>query len=156
MSEVRYADVGHVAQAMSEVVESVSFEDEPVRMNVYDTDVVMRGITIDEVSDRNLHRSLDHSVCSLEYDGTTMKLCFHENQVEGTFALNPAGVEAIDPSQTTPLKELAPAVNRVVGMIDHEFDLVSCDFAEVSAGSMATHGHLTDFEFEYELTSMKF
>ena len=156
MTELRYADTGHVAQAMNEVVESVTFEDDPVKMNVYDTDVVMRGITTDEVSDRNLHRSLDHAVCSLEYDGTTMKLRFHEKEIEGTFSLNPAGNDAIGVKQTTPLKEIAPSVNNVVGMIDHEFDLISCDFAEVSAGSMASGGHLTDFEFEYELTSMKF
>jgi hypothetical protein len=121
-------------------------------VRVFDTDVVMRGITLDEAKERNLLRSLDEELCSFNYDGTRLTLRFHQNRVEGTFELSPASPTAIGAEQATDPAELAPDIAPVLDVLETEVDVISYDFTEVSAASIASGGHFTDFEFEYVVT----
>lgn len=152
MSTTLYADTNRVAEALEKAVEATDVGDEPTRVSVMDCDVVMRGIDIEEARERNLLHTFDEQVCSFKYDGTRMTLSFHENQVEETFTLNPAGTNAIAPEQATDPSRLAPSVGEVLETLEDSFDVVSYDFTEVSAASIANGGYFTSFEFEYVIT----
>lgn len=148
MTQSLYADATNVAQALDTADNRASIN-QPVTVRVFDTDVVMRGITLDEAKDRNLLRSLDAELCSFKYDGTRLTLRVHESRVDGTFELTPAGPDAIAADQATDPIALAPAIGPVLDALETEANIVSYDFSGVSAASIANGGHLTDFEFEY-------
>lgn len=153
MSTTLYADTANVVEALKEADVQASF-DSAVTVRVHDCEAVLRGETADDVEDRNLFGHLGEEVCSFEYDGAELTLRFHESQVEGELRLSPAGTGAAGPAnQATGPKSLAPVVGEVLRSVEREWDVVSYDFVEVSAASMATGGHFTDFEFEYVVTS---
>lgn len=152
MTQSLYADTTNVAQALDKADDDASL-DGPVTVRVCDTDVVMRGITLDEARDRNIVDHLGPELCSFKYDGTRLTLRFHENRVDGTFELAPAGPKAIAADQATDPAELAPDISPVLDALENEVDVaISYDFAEVASASIATGGHFTDFEFEYVVT----
>lgn len=150
---VKYTDIDHVAESVEQIVENTRFKDDSVRLSVYDVDAVMVALSPETVDERNLRHLMDTEICSFKYDGTELTVRFHENQMIGTFELNPAGAGAIGANQTNDIKRLAPKVGTVLTMLEREFDVISYDFTEVSAGSVASGGHFTDFEFEFVVTS---
>lgn len=156
MTRVLHADVNHVGTAVSRIVDQIDFmDDEDATILVYDSEAVMRGIPLNEVGKRNLSGHLGDSVCQFTYDGTTLSLGIHQNTVEGTFELRPRGPDDMvgTDNQATPPRALAPAVRPALDSLEEHIDVVTYDFAEVSAASISSLGHLTDFEFEYEVTS---
>lgn len=156
MADSLYADVEHVVEALERAREDGEFDD-PVRVSVYASDAVMRGITLDEVQDRNLDGYLGEHLCTFEYDGTRLALSFHQSVIDGSFRLAPADVGALPPvEQATGPKALSSDVAHVLRAIEDEWDITCYDFTEVSAGSMASGGHFTDFEFEYVVTTTDF
>lgn len=153
----RYVDVQHVGTVLREHVESVDFQDDQVvSLGIHDTDVVMRGITVEELNDRNLDGVVDLSLCSIKYDGVKAKLHFHQDVVEEPFILDPAPKGAIDAQQTPRVEEFAPRLEPVIEAVESEFDVISWDFAKVNGGSIAHGGHITDFEFTFEIVSSEF
>lgn len=151
MTHVRYyADVNHVAEAVDKLMDEVALTQEG-SVCVYESDCVMRGITPEEARERNLMDAGD-PVCNFTYDGTRLKLGFHESKTEGTFKLRPAGRGAIAPKQASRPEQIAPALEPVIREIELNFDVISWDFTEVSAASIATGGYFSDFEFEYVVT----
>lgn len=152
MTDRLYADTTHVIEALEQARDDAEYDD-PAKVGVYASEAVMRGITREEVEERNLGGNLGNHLCTFEYDGTRLTLTFHENVVDGSFRLNPAGCEALPPvEQATSPKALSSKVASVLREVESEWDVVSYDFTEVSAASMATGGHFTDFEFEYVVT----
>lgn len=148
-----YADVSYVTTAMEKAIENTTLDGENTHIDVYDSDAAMRGITPEERKDRNLHGdTLGTMVGGLQYDGTRWTLSFHEKIVEGKFTLTPAGPSAIAAKQAPNPDELAPKLSRLVSEVESEYDVISWDFTEVSAASIANGGHFTDFEFEYVIT----
>jgi hypothetical protein len=152
---LRYASTNRVVESIRQIAGEVDVGDDSVSLSVYDCDATLCNTTLDEVRDRNLTEYLGDELCGFEYDGTRLTLYFHENQVEGTFELTPAGVDAIAPQQATGPSALAPSLKSVLLEVSDELDVISYDFVEVSAASMASSGHFTDFEFEYVVTTTK-
>ena len=151
-----YADVNHVGMAVKRRMEEVEVSDDrTASISVFDGDVVMRGIDRDEARDRNLFGNMGECLCSVKYDGIRLKLQFHENVVEKSFTLRPAGPRAIAPQQADNPHYIAPRLEPVVKNLVDELGEISWDFTEVSAASIANGGHFTDFEFEYVITVME-
>lgn len=148
-----YADKNHLVPAIEQLRENVSIGDDRQTISVFDSEAVMAGITLEEARERNLDGHFGKSLCNLRYDGTRFELKFHEKVVENTFALSPAGPDAIAAEQATSPELLAPDLKPVIEAIESEYDVISWDFIEVSAASMATGGHFTDFEFTYVISS---
>jgi hypothetical protein len=152
---LRYTSTNRVVESIKQICEEVDIGDDSVSLSVYDTDATLCNATLEDVRERNLVEYLGDELCSFTYDCGRLTLHFHENQVEGTFELTPAGVDAIDPQQATGPSALAPSLKSVLLEVSDELDVISYDFVEVSAASMATGGHFTDFEFEYVVTTTK-
>jgi hypothetical protein len=150
---LRYTSANRVVESIRQIADEVGLSHDPVKLSVYDCDATFTNATLSELRDRNLTEHTGTELCSFEYDGSRLSLSFHENQVEGTFELTPAGVDAIDPQQATNPADLAPVLEDVLFELSHELDVISYDFVEVSAASMSTGGHFTDFEFEYVVTA---
>lgn len=153
MTETLYCDTANVVEAIKRAVRHTDVGDDAMHVSVHDCEAVMRGITLDEIQERNLDGHLGDHICTFEYDGTRLELTFHQNQLEGEFRLSPARHDAIPPvEQASDVKELAPTVGHVLHSLEREWDITCYDFMEVSAGSIG-NGHFTDFEFEYAVTS---
>lgn len=147
------ADTDHVVEALNQIAHR-DHNDDDVKVSIYDTDVIARGITYDEARDRNLFRSLEDEVCRLRYDGFRLTVGFHQNELDTEFTLRPASTDAVPPvRQSTDLDELAPRVADVVDELRSEIDVVSVDFMEVSSASIAHGGYFTDFEFEFAVST---
>lgn len=151
---LRYTSTNRVVESIRQIADEVSYDDDSVSLSVYDTDATLCNATLEDVRERNLEDYLGDELCSFEYDGSRLSLHFHESQTDGTFELTPAGPMAIDPQQATGPSALAPSLKSVLLEVSDELDVISYDFVEVSAASMASGGHFTDFEFEYVVTTM--
>lgn len=150
---LRYTSTNRVVESIRQIADEVSYDDDSVSLSVYDTDATLCNATLEDVRERNLMDYLGDELCIFEYDGSRLSLHFHESQTEGTFELTPAGVNAIDPQQATGPSAIAPDLRGVLMDVYDELDVISYDFIEVSAASMASSGHFTDFEFEYVVTT---
>lgn len=155
MVDSLYADKNHVVEAL-EQMQDRTYEDPEVNLAVYDTEAVLRGVTYDEVRERNVDRILDDHLCTITYDGTRLKLSFHQKILEEPFTLQPANRGAIAAEQAPSPAELAPSLAPVLDDIEDEYDIITYDFIELGAGSMANGGHFTDFEFDYVITTTEF
>lgn len=149
-----YADITSLATAIEIVSEETTLEGEDARVDVYNCEPKMRGIPLEEVRERNLIGHIGESVCTLGYDGTRWTLKFHQSKLDRTFKLIPAPLDEVDAQQAHPPDILSNALTPVVEKIEEEYDVISWDFTEVSAASMASAGHFTDFEFEYVISGL--
>jgi len=150
MSETYNCDSNRVVEAIENIDEEPEVE-EPIEIQVWDKDVVMRGISNEAMEERNIQRDyLDDYVCRIElHTASQIKLKFHERVVENEFSLNPAGPNAIDPRQATHPGELGEQLGVIVKQLDYAYDCI-WDFASVNGASIAHGGHITDYEFTYE------
>jgi len=154
MSNLYYADVEYIEKAINRVREETTFDGPDANISVFETHVVMPGIDHETFKDRNLENVVERSLCNLRYDGVRWTLQFHENTVQEDFWLRPAGLHGIDAKQAPDPDKFAPHLKPVVEAIEEAFDVVSWDFMEVSAASMASGGHFTDFEWKYVITGI--
>lgn len=134
-------DIRHVVQGLEKYRENLEEYD---RLHVWDTDVIMRGISYGEMKSRNLIDYIE-SVATIERVAMDcFELKFHESQVENAFEWNGAS------DNTTKPKELGGNLRMLVMELENEYNEILWDFAEMSAASVGHGGHFCDFEFEYE------
>lgn len=155
-----YADPLHAVESVEEHIE---FSDEDSgTVTILDTECVVEAETREALEERNITSALDMidaTICSIEWEentfgGVMLELHFHESSVEETFELTPAGVEAIGANQATDPTDLSDRLGRALSGFE-ERDAI-WTFAGVDAGSMASGGHYTDFEFEYSIDGISF
>lgn len=153
MNKTFNADIMHVAEAVELLKEQEEVTiDDPIKIQVWGKDVVMFGITNEEMDDRNIPRDdYEDLVCTIEiHTANQLKLKFHEKVVENEFSLNPVGPHAIDPQQATQPQELGVALKMVVDQLNYAYDIYTWDFVKVDGASIAHGGYICDYEFEYE------
>jgi hypothetical protein len=144
---------------VNEAIEKAQKLEKDVRIKVWDIACVMRGISDNEMEERNIPKEIDNIICTIELEwfdsmdkySPTGKLKFHEKSVENEFTLNPVGIGHIDPQQATLPKDLSYNLQLVQEQIDYKFNSI-WDFSKVNGASYANGGYITDYEFEYEFT----
>jgi hypothetical protein len=120
-------------------------------LSVWDTDCVMRGISREEMQERNIHATDPDEICKIEYSSyNSFRFHFYESMVEigKEFTFSPH-----IPSNFTSPEELGDKLGEVVdqlGMI-FGFENIAWDFVGVKAQSYMQNGHLGSYEFEYDL-----
>lgn len=118
-------------------------------LNIWDSDCVMRGIPLDEMKERNILASDPDQVAKIEYcTNSSFRFHFHQSEVDylRDFRFCPYNSE-----DCTPPEDLGERLELVVAQIEDLFSEVVWSFAGVEAQSYGREGHLTDFEFEYDL-----
>ena len=116
---------------------------------VWDTDCVMRGISLEEMKERNIIATNPDQICRIEYSAyNSFRFHFHESQVDSgiEFSFN-----THNPSICTKPEEMGENLKDVVEMMESLYGDMSWDFAGVEAQSYGLDGKLTSFEFEYDL-----
>lgn len=139
-------DINHIEDGMKRMNNNNNNID---YLNVWDTHCVMRGITIDEMKERNILADDPEQVCQIEYSACkNFRLHFHQSQVEyeNNFSFSP-----YNSSNCTYPEELGDKLAEVVRELDSMYDDTVWNFAGVEAASFGRDGKLTDFEFEYDL-----
>lgn len=116
--------------------------------------------TGEELDERNISRN--PPVCNIVFEQSEiggfvhLTLSFHQNEVtDGAFRLTPRGANVINADQATDPRELGERLRRALDPLVEEYDAIFT-FKEVSAASMASGGHFTDFEFEYAIDGVGF
>jgi len=143
-------DILHVVEAL----ENGRKMAEEGRLDVWDSDCIMKGISTAEMESRNIPRRVDDSICTIQWDRTSIgAMKFHQSEMTSPLELNPANPHAIDPKQASEPKELGERIGIVQKQLDYAYDAI-WDLTEVNAASIARGGFPTDYELEYEF-SMK-
>lgn len=152
MSNYYNATPNHVVESLANLVA----EHDKGRLSVVEADYPVVADTMEEIIDRNLDT---RQLCILEWNClgsfVELTLSFHESMLDKSFTLNPSGPDAIRPIQGTQPKQLSMALADALFELEDRFDIRQWDFNEVSAGSIASAGHLCDFEFKYDTSLMK-
>lgn len=152
MNEIN-CDINHIEEAIETAREGENTD----RIHVWDSDCVMRGISREEMKDRNCHHNAE-SVCYIEEEVPgQFSFKFHQNQIDtnSEFCLRPPGVDEIDPDYHTDVKSLGENLKRVVEQLEDIYSDLIWDLAEISGASYAQGGHITDFEFEFEIVAVQ-
>lgn len=143
-----YSDMQHIGETFLEYAS----ENPSGRLHVVRADVVVDGIGIGEMHERNVIDRIDE-VCTLSWnyveDRTIfipLKISFHENEIVGEFTFSGS------PGGWTPLDELSEELSLIQKIIDEELDGGYPWFVELDTASMSTHGYDggADREFTYE------
>lgn len=150
-----HADTTHAQEGIERLYDIAKNEQKNVRLAVYDCEAVMRGIDLDEVRDRNLEEYIGDPVCELKYDDLRLNVILHQSTLEEPFTLDPAPHDAVTVDQADSPESVAPAVDPVIDALRRKFNVISFDFVEVSAGSIANGGFFTDFEFTWVATGFR-
>lgn len=144
-----HCDIYHIQEA----IEKMQKERKIDEVHVWDIDCVMRGISREEMRERNL-TDRGESVCYIEEQvQNSFTFSFHQNQMDtySEFCLRPPGVNEIDPDYHTDVKSLGENLKEVVEQLEGKYSDIIWDLAEISGASYAQSGHITDFEFEFEM-----
>ena len=147
-------DINHIEEA----IESAREQENPGRIHVWDIDCVMRGISREEMKERNL-TGRGESVCYIEEqvrDQFSFK--FHQNQIDDftEFCFRPPGVDEIDAQDYhTPVKELGDNLENVINQLEDIYSDLIWDLAKINGASYAQGGHITSFEFEFEIVCIQ-
>lgn len=150
-----YTSIPDVVESLEKAVEAHD-EGKLVVADLHPAKAV--ALTADEMEERGLADM--ESVCTLEFQTSNiggslhLDLSFHEHAVHETFKLTPAGHSAIDADQATDPRELGYLLEKALDPLVEEYDAVFT-FAGVEAGSMASGGHFTDFEFSYAIDGVR-
>lgn len=121
-------------------------------IHVCRADVVVDGLTLDEMRERNVLNRVDE-VCTISIDSERssedlwfVHVKFHENALEEQFYFRKSG------GDWASLKELSPVLGAVEDVFEKVYDIPTFDFASVDSGSLSGgfHDGLADREFVYE------
>lgn len=153
MSTTIHCDIGRIEQGL----EKLDNNDEYDRLDVMDTYCVMRGITLDEMKERNIHHHAEQIATIKKKSSSSYKFKFHQNQMdeEQEFCFRPPGLNEIDPDYCMTPGELGEKLAEVEEELNNIFSDISWDFSKVDAASIAHGGYLTSFEFEYEFVVIR-
>lgn len=154
----RYADTENVIESLSRVKEMADGGDSGKLVIIDAGQARVVAETDESMGDRNLWSAIhkiDDAICSIEWDipqfgGMLLELGFHESAVEETLVIDPAGPNAIDPTQATEPTDLGPDLERSLSGLAEEHDAIFT-FKGVEAASMANMGYYTDFEYKYSI-----
>lgn len=139
-------DLYHVVEG----IEAAKQSDEDT-IQVWNKDAVMKGVSDDEMDERNIERGdYRELVCTITRTPTQITLSFHEQSVEEEFCLDPVGLHALDPQQATQPHELGEALNIATLQMNYAYDIRRWDFSKVNGASIAHGGYVTSYEFEFE------
>lgn len=153
-----YSDLQHVAKSL-EYLADLSTAGDSGELYVYETpQIPLLAVSDTAMEARNLWRPIeyvDDQICRIDWEltrfgGTLLELTFHESSVTESLLLDPAGVDAIAPQQATKPTELGDELETALSPLVEEHDAIFT-FQEVSAASMASSGHYTDFEYTYAI-----
>lgn len=149
MNEIQ-CDINHVVEAIKRMEESEDID----RVQVWETDCVMRGISLDEMKERNCLHCSD-TVCTIgQKASTTFTLSFHQSQIDGDmeFCFRPPAANEIDANNYhTNVAEMGENLRKVVEKLKEEYSDIAWDLGQINGCSYANRGHITDFEFEFEM-----
>jgi len=152
MKDIKNCDIKHVVESL----EKCRSEYRKGKLTVHDNECVMKGISHEEMENRNIHKNVDDVVCYIEWDSSSIcQLKFHQNEIERANALklNPAPPDAFPPiKQATEPKNLGKRLAFVQKQLDYAYDC-EWELGKVEAASV-NNGHLTDYEFEYDFMIM--
>ena len=143
---------------LEESIEKMKNSEEIERIHVWDIDCVMRGISIDEMKERNI---LDRgeSVCYLQEMGIgSFRFKFHQNQIDdySEFCFRPPEPTEINAHGYCTLPEkLGDTLKEVVIQLEEMYSDLLWDLSKINGASIANGGHITDFEFEYEVVTVQ-
>jgi len=153
MNEIN-CDINHVEDAIKAARE----QENPGRIHVWNSVCVMRGISWEEMKDRNCHHNAE-SVCYIEEQvNHQFSFKFHQNQIDDftDFCFRPPGVDEIDAGEYhTPVKDLGDNLERAVNQLENIYSDLIWDLAKINGASYAQGGHITDFEFEFEIVCIQ-
>lgn len=147
-------DIYHVGEAIDKMQEDDGID----RVHVWDSDCVMRGISREEMKERNI-TDRSESVCYLK--GEVMhnfKFKFHQNQIDDyrEFCFRPPEVNEADAGQYhTPVESLGENLKEVVLQLQEKYSDVIWDLSKIDGASYAQAGHITDFEFEFDIVCIQ-
>lgn len=132
------ASIYYVAEAL----ENAEYGDE---IDVWDKDVVMRGIDSNEMDERNIERNYisDH-VCSLTKNKSTITLNFHDSIQEDDIVFGPSEPHGTDP------KEINETLRIVLLQVEYMYNIIEWELASINAQSMGHDGFLADYGIEFE------
>lgn len=143
-----YCNPRRLEQALEKLQGNENYD----RLKVLDTDCVLRGITLQEMQERNIR---DYAqICSIEdVVANNFKFKFHQGQIADgqEFCFRPPKHNEIDADYCPSPGELGGNIRKIERKLQEIYSDIIWDFAKVSAASIASPGHLTDFEFEYEM-----
>lgn len=132
------ANIYHVAEALENASEGDT-------VHVWNIDCVMRGISNDEMDERNISRDyIDNHICQLKVENSTITLNFHEHIQEEDIVFGPSEPHGTDP------KELNDTLCIILQQVDYAYDIIEWELASINAASMGYDGYLADYEFSYE------
>ena len=144
--DTRYCDINYVVESFNKCKDKFDKFD----LTVIDSDFVMKAITKEEKNKRNIQWNTDDIVCNIKSNGMQYQMTFHENSVENELTLKPAGINAMNPKQSSHPKELGHNLAFVQKQLDYAFNC-QWDLSNINAGSIAYGGYLTDYEFTYDI-----
>ena len=161
-----YTDTTNVVdsiEALEEQFQANSVDEETSgRLYIMDApQIELVAVPKEEMDERNLWATLDmidDAICSIEWETNQFmsrhmhRLHFHESAMtyNEAFQLVPVGTGVIDADQATDPRALGDGLDRALTPLVDERDAMFT-FVGVEAGSMASAGHFTDFEFEYAI-----
>lgn len=157
MSVTRFASPLGLVKTVEETVVGADGSDGGHRIIVIDAGKAhVADDTLADLESRNITDM--KQLCSIDFDYvgvgehvlTTIELRFHERSVDGSFLLEPAGVDAIDAQQAPSPLDLGEDLELALGGFVESYDPIFT-FKGVEAKSMASAGHFTDFEFTYSI-----
>lgn len=153
MNEIN-CDINHLQEAIEKMQESEEID----RLHVWESDCVMRGIPYEQMKERNCHRNAE-SICYIEeIVSHQFTFKFHQNQIDGfqEFSFRPPGIHEIDVGPYhTPVKSMGENLKSVVEELEKMYSDLIWDLAKIEGASYANGGHITDFEFEFEIVCIQ-
>lgn len=146
----KHYDITHTVEAIEELEEN----DDLDKVEIYDTDCIMRGVSFEEMKERNIYPEHAEQIVVLTKNvSKNYTFKFHQSQIDDgkTFEMRPPGVNEVNAQYCTTPDELGENLKKVVDEMEKISSTMFWDIGEIEGHSIARGGHITDFEFEYDV-----